>query len=85
VQVKAREDSWVSIVADGKPVIEQILSASAEKSIEAHSQVILKTGNVGALDILFNGKQLPPQGNFSQVKTLTFDSNGLHPGSTRPQ
>jgi cytoskeleton protein RodZ len=85
VQVKAREDSWVSIVADGKPVMEQILSASAEKSIEAHSQVILKTGNVGALDILFNGKQLPPQGNFSQVKTLTFDSNGLHPGSTRPQ
>ena len=85
VQVKAREDSWVSIVADGKPVMEQILSASAEKSIEAHSQVILKTGNVGALDILFNGKQLPPQGDFSRVKTLTFDSNGLRPGSTRPQ
>ena len=85
VQIKAREDSWVSIVADGKPVMQEILSASAEKSIEARSQVILKTGNVGALDILFNGKQLPPQGGFSQVKTLSFDSNGLRTETTRPQ
>jgi hypothetical protein len=85
VQIKAREDSWVSILADGKPAMEETLSPPTEKSIEAHSEVIIKTGNVGALDILFNGKQVPPQGDFSQVKTLTFDSNGLRPQTTRPQ
>jgi cytoskeleton protein RodZ len=85
VQIKAREESWVSILADGKPVMQESLSPPAEKSIEAHSEVIIKTGNVGALDISFNGKQLPPQGNFSQVKTLTFDSNGLRPETLRPR
>jgi cytoskeleton protein RodZ len=85
VQIKAREESWVSILADGKAVMQETLSPPAEKSIEAHSEVIIKTGNVGALDISFNGKQLPPQGDFSQVKTLTFDSNGLRPETPGPR
>jgi cytoskeletal protein RodZ len=79
VLIKAREDSWVSITADGKPVIEDTLSAAAEKSIEARNQIVVKTGNVGALDISFNGKQLAPLGHENQVKTLTFDPNGLRP------
>jgi cytoskeleton protein RodZ len=79
VLIKAREDSWVSITADGKPVMEDTLSAAAEKSIEARSQIIVKTGNVGALDISFNGKQFGPLGHENQVKSLTFDLNGLRP------
>jgi cytoskeleton protein RodZ len=79
VLIKAREDSWVSITADGKQVIEDTLAATAEKSIEAHNQIVIKTGNVGALDISFNGKKLAPQGRDQQVKTLTFDLNGLRP------
>jgi cytoskeleton protein RodZ len=79
VLIKAREDSWVSITADGKPAIEDTLSAKTEKSIEARTQIVVKTGNVGALDISFNGKQLAPLGHENQVKTLTFDINGLRP------
>jgi cytoskeleton protein RodZ len=85
VQIKVREDSWVAIRADGKPIMQDTLAAPAEKAIEARSEVIIKTGNAGALDISFNGKQLPPQGAFSQVKTLTFDSNGLRPETTSAQ
>jgi len=79
VLIRAREDSWVSITADGKPVIQDTLIAAAEKSVEARSQIVIKTGNVAALDISFNGKQLAPQGHENQVKTLTFDINGLRP------
>lgn len=79
VLIKAREDSWVSITADGKPVIEDTLLAAAEKSIEARNQIVVKAGNVGALDISFNGKRLAPLGHENQVKTLTFDINGLRP------
>jgi cytoskeleton protein RodZ len=79
VLIKAREDSWVSITADGKPVIEDTLSAAAEKSVEARNQIVIKAGNVGALDFSFNGKQLAPLGHENQVKTLTFDPNGLRP------
>lgn len=77
VQIKAREDSWISINADGREIMQDTLHASIEKSIGAHDQVVIKTGNAGALDISFNGKKLPPQGNHNEVKTLTFDPNGL--------
>jgi cytoskeleton protein RodZ len=79
VLIKAREDSWVSITADGKQVIQDTLDVAAERSIEARNQIVVKTGNVGALDISFNGKKLGPQGHDNQVKTLTFDLNGLRP------
>jgi cytoskeleton protein RodZ len=79
VLIKAREDSWVSITADGKPVMQDTLAAAAEKSVEARNQIVIKTGNVGALDISFNGKQIAPQGHENQVKTLAFDLNGLRP------
>lgn len=77
VVVQARQDSWVSIVADGKEVMKDVLGAPAQKAIEAHKEVVIKAGNIGALDFVFNGKKLPSQGNYDEVKTLTFDPNGL--------
>jgi len=79
VLIKAREDSWVAITADGKQIVQETLAAPAEQSIEAREQIVIKTGNVGALEISFNGKKLAPQGGYNQVKTLTFDPNGLRP------
>jgi hypothetical protein len=75
--IKAREDSWIAITADGKPLVQETLAAAGEKSIEARSQVVIKTGNVGALDLTFNGEKLASQGGYNQVKTLTFDQSGL--------
>jgi cytoskeleton protein RodZ len=79
VLIKAREDSWVSVTADGKQILQDTLTASTEKSVEARNQILVKTGNVGALEVSFNGKKLAPQGRENQVKTLTFDPNGLRP------
>jgi cytoskeleton protein RodZ len=77
--IQAREDSWVSITADGKQIFQDTLTAPAEKSVEARNQIVIKTGNAGALDISFNGKKLASQGGYNRVKTLTFDSSGLRP------
>ena len=82
--IKAREDSWVSITVDGKQLSEQILVAHAEKSVEARNEIVIKAGSVGALDFSFNGKRLPAQGDYEEVKTLTFDVNGLHPQTPKP-
>lgn len=76
IQIKAREDSWVSISADGRQIMQATLFASREKSIGARDQIVIKTGNAGALDISFNGKKLPPQGADNEVRTITFDANG---------
>jgi len=79
VQIKAREDAWVAISADGREIMQDTLSASEQKSIGAREEIVIKTGNAGALDISFNGKKLPSQGAYNQVKTLTFDPNGQRP------
>ena len=84
VAIKAREDSWVSIVADGKQLMQEVLVAPAEKSVEARNEIVIKVGSVGALDFSFNGKRLPVQGDYEEVKTLTFDVNGLHPTTPKP-
>jgi cytoskeleton protein RodZ len=86
VLVKAHDDSWLTITADGKEVMqEELLAASGEKSVEARKEIVIKAGNVGGLDFSFNGKKLPAQGEDGEVKILTFDANGLQPAVAKPQ
>jgi cytoskeletal protein RodZ len=89
VLVKAREDCWVTITADGKQIMQDTLVAPAEKSVGAQKAITVRAGNIGALDLFFNGKKLPAQGDLGEVKTLTFDANGLevkvlNPPPTQP-
>jgi cytoskeleton protein RodZ len=77
VHLKARKDAWVSITADGRKLSEETLSGGAEKSIRAANQIIVRTGNAGALDLEFNGQKLPTQGTYGEVKTLEFGPSGL--------
>jgi cytoskeleton protein RodZ len=85
VLIKAREDSWLSISVDGEIVTRALLSAPAQKSIRAEKEIVIKAGNVGALDFEFNGKKLPAQGDYGEVKTLTFDARGLQPPAPKPE
>lgn len=78
VVIKAKEDSWVSIIADGKSVIPgKILNADAEKLVKAARQIVLRTGNAGGIDVIFNGKPLGALGNENEPRTLTFNATGL--------
>lgn len=83
VQIKAREDSWLVVSADGKEIMQDTLRASAEKSVGARNQIVIKTGNAGALDISFNGRKVPTQGSDKEVKTLMFDPSGLRSPGTQ--
>jgi cytoskeleton protein RodZ len=77
VLVKAKEDSWVSIVADGKSVMQRVLNADGSKMVKAGKQIVLRTGNAGGIDVLFNGKPLGALGNENEPRTLTFNATGL--------
>ena len=77
VQVKAKEDSWVSIVADGKSVMERVLSADKKKKIMAGKTLVLRTGNAGGIEVTFNGVSLGSLGNENEPRTLTFNATGL--------
>jgi len=85
VVILAREDSWISITADGKPIIEETLVAEDQRAVHAHKEVVIKAGNTGALDFVFNGKKLKPQGDYGEVKTFTFDPSGLQPSPSPPK
>jgi len=77
VLVKAKEDSWVSIVADGKSVMQRVLIADRQKKVKAAKQIVVRTGNAGGIDVTFNGKSLGAIGNENEPRTLTFNSAGL--------
>jgi cytoskeleton protein RodZ len=85
VQITAREDSWLSISVDGEIVTRALLAAPAQKSVRAEKEIVIKAGNIGALDFEFNGKKLPTQGDYGEVKTLTFDAHGLQPSAPKPE
>jgi cytoskeleton protein RodZ len=85
VVIKAREDSWLSISVDGEIVTKALLTASAQKSVRAEKEVVIRAGNIGALDFEFNGQKLPTQGDYGEVKTLTFDAHGLQASVRQPE
>lgn len=85
VLITAREDSWLSISVDGEIVTRALLAAPAQKSVRAEKEIVIKAGNIGALDFEFNGKKLPTQGDYGEVKTLTFDAHGLQPSAPKPE
>ena len=77
----------MSINADGSLILRNTLVAPAEKFIVARDRVVIRAGNIGALDFLFNGQQLPPLGNYEQARTISFSTQGLEanvPKETAP-
>src|SRR5579859_7642006 len=77
VLIKAKEDSWVSIVADGKAFFDDTLTADTKKRFRAVKLLVLTTRNAGGIDVLFNGKPLGALGNENEPRTLTFNATGL--------
>jgi cytoskeleton protein RodZ len=78
-------DSWLSITSDGHQILQGTsFSAPTEKTIRAAKEIVIKAGNIGALDLYFNGKKLPAQGADGEMKTLTFDATGLHASAPLP-
>jgi cytoskeleton protein RodZ len=77
LQVFAREDSWLSVSADGKDLGQGILAAQKTRSIHAQKEVRLKIGNLGGVEISFNGQPVNLDGQPNEVKELTFTAEGL--------
>jgi len=82
--IRAAEDSWLSIATDAKSPAEETLIAGQQQSIPAERQIVIKAGNVGGLVFVLNGKQLPSQGDYGEVKTLFFDSKGVRLSAHAP-
>jgi cytoskeleton protein RodZ len=76
VVIKAKEDAWISVVADGHRVSHGILKADKQRFIRAGKQILLTTGNAGGIDVSFNGKPLGSIGDEREARTLLFTPTG---------
>jgi cytoskeleton protein RodZ len=77
VLVHARQDSWVEIVADGKPILKGTLIARTDRSVRARQNVKITAGNAGGLELSFNGRPQAPLGGEKEVRTVTFTPAGV--------
>lgn len=77
IVIRAHKDCWLTLTSDGKSVFEGMLTAGGVKKISAQHGAVVKAGNVGAVDISFNGTKVPTDGQAGQVKSFSFDESGL--------
>jgi cytoskeleton protein RodZ len=84
VVIRAREESWVSITADGRAISSELLSAGSERAVRGRKEIMVKAGNAGGVDFRFNGQKLDIGGAFGEVKTVTFGPRGILPNAPAP-
>jgi len=75
--IRASENSWISVTADGRSVIHELLIAPAHASIRASREIVVKIGNAAGVSFVWNGQELPAQGSEAEVQTLVFDASGM--------
>jgi len=66
--------SWMRVQADGteEPVFEGTMTAGQSRTFEASDQLIVLFGNLGAVNVTVNGKDLGVPGNGGQTGRLVF-------------
>jgi cytoskeletal protein RodZ len=77
--IRATETSWVTVTADGQPLLKETLIAPAQTSVRATREIVVHTGNAAGISFLLDGKEIPLSGSEGEgeSKTYTFDNTGL--------
>ena len=83
VIVRARMDSWVQVRgADNELLLTRILHAGDVYMAPNRPDLILMTGNAGALEILVDGKTVPPIGPVGTIRRrVSLDADALLNGT----
>ena len=84
VTVRPKDPAWVSITADGKSVVRGIIKPPAVKTIRATEQVVFYTGNAGAVEVGFDGKDIPVSGGANDSRVLVFKAPGTQAAAQVP-
>jgi hypothetical protein len=75
--IRAEKNTWISIVADGKPVAEETLIAPAHTTIRASHEIYVRTGNAAGVSFVLNRKEFPARGDDGEARTYIFNATGL--------
>ena len=69
VGVSARAPCWVSIVVDGVPSLQRLMAPGEQFTFHVRGEIVLRTGNAGALALTLNGNDAKPIGRPGEVVT----------------
>ncbi len=76
LQLKAIEETWLSLQADDQSGKEMILKPGEGMTVQASGRILMKLGNAGGLDLVLNGKPLGKSGKSGEVLTLVVTPQG---------
>ena len=77
LQLKAVEETWVSLQVDDQPEKEMTFKPGEGISIQASNRIRILIGNAGGLELIVDGKALDKFGKSGEVVTLIFTSKGM--------
>ena len=77
LQLKAAEETWVSLQVDDQPEREMTLKPGEGSSVQASDRIRMKLGNAGGLDLILNGRPLGKFGKSGEVVALVITSQGV--------
>jgi cytoskeletal protein RodZ len=80
--IRASENSWIAVTADGQPAVHETLIAPAHTLVRAAREIVVRAGNAAGVSFALNGQEFPSQGAEGEVRTVIFDSTGLRPAAT---
>ncbi len=74
LQLKAVEETWISLEVDDQPGKTMTLKTGETFSAQATNRIRMLLGNAGGLEMTWNGKKLEPFGKSGEVVKLLFTS-----------
>ncbi len=77
LQLKAVEETWVSLQVDDQSGREMTFKPGDGISVQASNRIYMVLGNAGGLELILNGKPLEKFGKSGEVFTLIFTSQGV--------
>lgn len=76
VELIATEKCWVRVTADGVEKFAGMLYPGMTQKYQAKDSITLRLGNAGGIQVMYNGKKLPPLGQHGEVVDKEFRKSG---------
>ena len=72
LNLSAKEETWLSLVSDGKETFSGVLEPGQTKTLKGVEVALLRLANASGLDVLWNGKSVGPIGPHGQMRVVVF-------------
>lgn len=76
IKVVLKDESWLRVVVDGKPVYEGVMIQGSEETWAGNREVKVRAGNAGGVMVALNDSPPKPLGNPGSVEEVIYNPPG---------